>query len=76
MSLIDLVIAWVLFVLAPATEHRSFRVVRIGHATAPGKGQEVRADAANRLAALVQVTPVRLTPMSCLDGSRCCRGPP
>ena len=69
MNLIDLVIAWVMFVLIPATEHRSFQVVRIGHVTAR-IGQEVQADAANRLVAVPD------QPLTCRDGSRHCRGPP
>lgn len=74
MNLIDMVIAWVMLVLTPANEDRP--VVRIGHVTAPGKGQEVQADAANRLAAVqVRVTPIRVTP-PCLAGPKCCRGPP
>lgn len=42
-----LVIAWVMFVLIPATDNRAFQVVRIGYTRAQA-GQEVQADAANR----------------------------
>ena len=68
MNLIDLVIAWVMLVLTQVPEDRP-QVVRIGHATAL-LGQEVQADAANRLVA------VPTKPSSCRDDPKRCRGPP